>query len=37
MVKSVKILNKRARYDYEIIEKFTAGIVLQELRSNQSV
>ncbi|PKH68422.1 SsrA-binding protein [Flavobacterium sp. ALD4] len=28
MVKSVKILNKRARYDYEIIEKFTAGIVL---------
>jgi tmRNA-binding protein len=28
MVKSVKILNKRARYDYEIIENFTAGIVL---------
>ena len=28
MVKSVKILNKRARYDYEIIEKFTAGIIL---------
>jgi SsrA-binding protein len=28
MIKSVKILNKRARYDYEIIEKFTAGIVL---------
>jgi SsrA-binding protein len=28
MLKSIKILNKRARYDYEIIEKFTAGIVL---------
>ncbi|HEY4617199.1 MAG TPA: SsrA-binding protein SmpB [Flavobacterium sp.] len=28
MLKTVKILNKRARYDYEIIEKFTAGIVL---------
>jgi SsrA-binding protein len=28
MVKSVRILNKRARYDYEIIENFTAGIVL---------
>lgn len=28
MLKKVNILNKRARYDYEIIEKFTAGIVL---------
>jgi SsrA-binding protein len=28
MVKSVKILNKRARYDYEIIEKFHCEIVL---------
>ena len=28
MVKTVNILNKRARFDYEIIEKFTAGIVL---------
>jgi SsrA-binding protein len=28
MVKSVRILNKRARYDYETIENFTAGIVL---------
>lgn len=28
MLKTVNILNKRARYDYEIIEKFTAGIVL---------
>ncbi len=28
MQKTVNILNKRARFDYEIIEKFTAGIVL---------
>jgi len=28
MVKTVNILNKRARFDYEIIEKYTAGIVL---------
>lgn len=28
MLKTVNILNKRARFDYEIIEKFTAGIVL---------
>lgn len=28
MLKTINILNKRARYDYEIIEKFTAGIVL---------
>jgi SsrA-binding protein len=28
MLKKINILNKRARYDYEIIEKFTAGIVL---------
>jgi SsrA-binding protein len=34
MLKTINILNKRARFDYEIIEKFTAGIVLQELKSN---
>ena len=28
MIKTINILNKRARFDYEIIEKFTAGIVL---------
>lgn len=28
MQKTVNILNKRARFDYEILEKFTAGIVL---------
>ncbi len=28
MLKKVNILNKRARFDYEIIEKYTAGIVL---------
>jgi SsrA-binding protein len=28
MQKTVNILNKRARFDYEIIEKYTAGIVL---------
>ena len=28
MLKTVTILNKRARFDYEIIETFTAGIVL---------
>ncbi len=28
MLKTVNILNKRARFDYEIIEKYTAGIVL---------
>ncbi|MBQ0117054.1 MAG: SsrA-binding protein SmpB [Flavobacterium sp.] len=28
MLKSVNILNKRAKFDYEFIEKFTAGIVL---------
>lgn len=28
MLKTVNILNKRARFDYEIIEKFVAGIVL---------
>ena len=28
MLKSVNILNKRARFDYEIIETYTAGIVL---------
>jgi SsrA-binding protein len=27
MLKTINILNKRARFDYEIIEKFT-GIVL---------
>ncbi|CAM3855872.1 SsrA-binding protein SmpB [Flavobacterium branchiophilum] len=26
--KTINILNKRARFDYEIIEKYTAGIVL---------
>ncbi|MBW3519067.1 SsrA-binding protein SmpB [Flavobacterium sp. NKUCC04_CG] len=28
MQKFVNILNKRARYDYEILEKYTAGMVL---------
>ncbi|WP_163411408.1 SsrA-binding protein SmpB [Flavobacterium ajazii] len=28
MLKSVNILNKRARFDYEIIDTYTAGIVL---------
>jgi len=28
MLKTINILNKRARFDYEIIEKFDAGIVL---------
>jgi len=28
MLKTVNILNKRARFDYEILETFTAGIVL---------
>ena len=28
MQKTINILNKRARFDYEIIETFTAGIVL---------
>ncbi|MES2544205.1 MAG: SsrA-binding protein SmpB [Bacteroidota bacterium] len=28
MLKTVNILNKRAKFDYEIIEKFSAGIVL---------
>ena len=28
MLKTINILNKRARFDYEIIEKYTAGIVL---------
>ena len=28
MLKTINIQNKRARFDYEIIEKFTAGIVL---------
>lgn len=28
MLKTINILNKRAHFDYEIIEKFTAGIVL---------
>ena len=28
MLKTVNILNKRARFDYEIIDKYTAGIVL---------
>ncbi len=28
MFKTINILNKRARFDYEIIETFTAGIVL---------
>ncbi len=28
MVKTISILNKRARFDYEIIEKHVAGIVL---------
>ena len=28
MQKKINILNKRARFDYELIEKYTAGIVL---------
>ncbi len=28
MIKTANILNKRAKFDYEIIESFTAGIVL---------
>lgn len=28
MLKTVNILNKRAKFDYEIIDKYTAGIVL---------
>ena len=28
MLKTVNIQNKRARFDYEILEKYTAGIVL---------
>lgn len=28
MLKTVNILNKRAKFEYEIIEKYTAGIVL---------
>jgi SsrA-binding protein len=28
MLKTVNILNKRARFDYEIVETYTAGIVL---------
>lgn len=28
MIKKINILNKRARFDYEILEKFSAGIVL---------
>jgi len=28
MLKTVNILNKRAKFDYEILEKYTAGIVL---------
>ena len=28
MIKTINIQNKRARFDYEIIDKYTAGIVL---------
>ena len=28
MLKTINILNKRARFDYEILETYTAGIVL---------
>ena len=28
MQKTVNILNKRAKFDYEILDKYTAGIVL---------
>ncbi|RTY95070.1 SsrA-binding protein SmpB [Flavobacterium sp. GT3R68] len=28
LIKTVNILNKRAKFDFEIIEKYTAGIVL---------
>ena len=35
MIKTANILNKRARFDYEIIETFSAGIVLtgKEIKS----
>jgi len=29
MQKSVNILNKKAKYEYEFLEKYTAGLVLQ--------
>jgi SsrA-binding protein len=35
MLKTINILNKRARFDYEIIEKFTAGIVLAGTEINR--
>lgn len=28
MLKTTNILNKRARFDYEILDKYNAGIVL---------
>ena len=28
MLKTINILNKRAKFDYEILDKYTAGIVL---------
>ena len=28
MLKTVNILNKRAKFDYEILDKYSAGIVL---------
>ena len=28
MQKTINILNKRAKFDYEILDKYTAGIVL---------
>ncbi|MCK5907152.1 MAG: SsrA-binding protein, partial [Flavobacteriales bacterium] len=29
MQKSINILNKKAKYEYEFLERFTAGLVLQ--------
>ena len=38
MIKTVNILNKRARFDYEILETYTAGMVLTgtEIKSLRS-
>lgn len=33
----MNINNKRASFDYEFLENYTAGIVFTERRSNQSV
>ena len=41
MKKTVSIKNKRARFDYEIIDKYTAGLVLtgteiKSIRNNKA-